>query len=488
METFGQESWLVHKSASITTGPQQPLYEWLLYYDPDNPFELKPGLAESWDHKDFKEWTFKIRQGVQWDKNQGEVTAEDVAYTLNLISREDAKSTDTPFWRPRVMSMKVVDKYTLTFSFDTIEPVVAYHLSNWRRTQMMSKNYIEGVGEDKADREPVGSGPYRLDKHVQGSEVELVARGTDHWRVPAKWEKMVFKNVPESTTRLAMLDTGRADVALLDFEQLEEAKAKGLALYPVEGTSQFCIMFGGMFAKSHPNYKGDAPWHDIRVREAMCIAIDREAINKTFFANLGTYEATPGNNVAPLDTVADMPMPYDPDRAKQLLTEAGKQGFPAKIISYVYPGLPQTPQVVEAIAGYWEAIGIKPEITPMDRIAFRSLWLEDKTNGMLWPWGNPVQPLYEARFEKFFYSEDIGFQIFTDDHLDSVYKELQTTVDRTKRAQMLADAQRYLRKNWAACHVCNVPQSIYGVVPSRVGEWKPRRAGQSTTWEYLGPK
>lgn len=486
-ETFGQEAWLVHLSASITTGPQQPIYEWLLYYDPENTFDLLPGLAESWSHEDLKKWTFNIRQGVEWDQGNGEVTAEDVAYTLELISRDDAVSTDTPYWRPRIEFMEVTDPHTLTFNFDTVEPVVAYHLSNWRRTQIMSKAYIEAVGEDQANREPVGSGPYRLGEYTQGSRVELLAIDRPHWRIDPMWERMVFQNVGESSTRMAMLETGDADLVLSDMEQIDNIESDGFDSFTSDAISQFSLFFGGLFRDTHPNYQGDAPWHDLRVREAMAIAIDRQAINEAFFNGVGTYEATPGNNVAPLETVADMPMSYDAERARMLLAEAGHEDFAPEIISFVYPGITQMPQIIEAVASYWEEIGLRPTITPMDRLAFRELWLADETNGLMWGWGNPVQPLFEARVEKFFYSEDIGFQIYTDEYMDQVFNDLLTLTDADARTEMLADAQVYLREQWAAIHLMNVPSMLFAARPDVVASWSPMRAGESTTWEYIAP-
>ena len=486
-ETFGQEAWLVHQSASITTGPQQPIYEWLLYYDPENNFELTPGLAESWEHEDFKTYTFKIRQGVEWDQGQGEVTAEDVAYTLELIARDDAVSTDTPYWRPRVQYMEVVDPYTIRFNLPSVDPVLAYHLSNWRRTQIMPKNYIESVGEEQANREPIGSGPYRLGEYTPGSRVELVAIDRPHWRLDPMWERMVFHNVGETSTRMAMLETGRADLVLADMEQLADIESAGYDTFTSDAISQFALFFGGLFRDTHPNYTGEDPWHDIRVREAMAIAIDREAINQTFFSGIGTYEATPGNNVAPLSTVADKPMPYDPERAMSLLQEAGQTNFSPEIVSFVYPGITQMPQVIEAVAGYWEAIGLQPRITPMDRLAFRELWLKDETNGLMWGWGNPVQPLFEARIEKFFLSTDIGFQIYSDEHMDQVFEDLKTMVDPEERAQTLADAQNYLRDQWAAISMMNLPSMLFAGRAGVIESWFPMRAGESTTWEYITP-
>lgn len=489
IEAFGQESFLIHKSATFTPGQQAPLYDYVLYFDPNDPFVLKPGLAESWSTKDMKEWTFKIRKGVPWDRGQGEVTAEDVAFTLKLLSRDDAKSPDTPYWRARIGKMKVVDRYTLAFNFDRIDSDLAFQLSSWRRSPIMCKKYIETVGEDAADRAPVGSGPYRLSKYVPGSQVELEAIGPSHWRVIPKWDRIIFLNMPEDTTRLAMLDTGRADMALITPEQLKDAEKRGYAIFPSDVRGMFSVMFGGLFTPGHPEYQGKDPWQNIKVREAMNIAIDRQAINKMFFGNLGTSEPLQGNNIAPPGTVEKYPIPYEPERAKRLLREAGQEkGLTPQLMSFVYPGIPQTPQIMEAIAGYWEVIGIKAKITPIDQVSFREYWIKDKTNGMLWPWNNPITPAFQARFEKFFYSKDIGFNIYTDAHLDGVFGELIRTGEPRRREKMLADAQVYLREKWAAIHILNVPMRMYAGNRSKVGSWKPGPSAEWNPWEYIAPR
>lgn len=487
IDKFGEDSWLVHMFGGSSLGPPSLVYEFLMYTDPENSEKLVPGLAEAWSNKDLKEWTFKIRRGIRWDKDQGEVTAEDVAFSLRLIARNDAKSLDAPYWRPRLKNMKVVDSHTLVFSFPTVEPLVALHLSSWRRSHIMCKKYVEAVGMDKADREPVGTGPYRLTKYVQGVEAEFQAIGPSHWRVAPKWDRIIFRVVPENTTRLAALATKTADIALVGLDQLEEVKRRGLVLYPVEAMSTLPIIFGGLWHAKHPKHTGKEPWHDIRVREAMAIAIDRAAINKTFFSGIGTYEGVTGVNVAPLSTVAKHPMPYDPERARRLLKEAGREGFTVKIASFSMTGLPQGPQIMEAVAGYWQAVGLKPEITPMDRLAFRSRWIKDETNDLVYPWAGSLLPLYEFRVEKFFISKDIGSTYYCDEHTDSVFEKLPTITDDSVRMKTLTDLQLYLRRQWATIQIVNTPFVVFAAAPGKLGSWKPRMISDAVFWEYLGP-
>lgn len=487
IDRFGEDSWLVHLFGGTSVGPPSLVYEYLLYTDAEDSEKLIPGLAESWSHKNFKEWTFNIRKGVHWDKGQGELTADDVAFSLTLIAGADAKSVDAPYWRARLKSMKVVDRYTLRFSLQAVDPLVGFFLSSHRRSQVVCKKYIESVGLDKADREPVGTGPYRLTKFVQGVEAEFQAIDRPHWRVAPKWDRIIFRTVPESTTRLAMLATKNADVALVGPDQLGEAKRRGFALYPVEVFHVLPIVFGGLWCPGHPRYTGKEPWHDIRVREAMAIAIDRVAINKTFFSGMGSYEGMPGANVGPLSAVAQHPMPYDPERARRLLKEANRQGFAVKIVSFAVPGQPQTPEVLQAVAGYWQAIGLRPEIVPMDRLAFRSRWLKDETNDLVYAWGANVTPGYESRIEKIYYCKDVGSNFYSDPHVDAVFEQLRETTVPEMRAKMVADLQLYLRRQWAAIQIVNTPMVTFAALPGTVGSWKPRMVGEAMIWEYLEP-
>src|SRR5690606_27473109 len=104
---------------------------------------------------------------------------------------------------------------TLKFTFDTVQPDVAYMLSPWSGIKIACKKYVEEVGEDKAGVEPVGSGPYRLTNYMPGSLIEYDAVGESHYRVPPKWDQLRFQNLPELTTRYAALQTGNADLVMI---------------------------------------------------------------------------------------------------------------------------------------------------------------------------------------------------------------------------------------------------------------------------------
>lgn len=484
-ETAAAEGWLPNMVSTVAASPRGAVYDHPILTDPNDRVKLVPGLFESWTVKDLKEFTFRLRKGVQWQKGYGEVTADDVAFTLELITRADSKAIDGAFWRDRVKKMKVVDPYTITFTFDAFEPELTWMLSTHSHQKIVCKKYVETVGIDKANTEPVGSGPYKLVKSVPQSEYELDPSGPIHWRVNPKWAKIRCLNMPNEVSRLALLDSGRADITAITMEQVDECRGKGYAIYTSDDMKFLAYIFGGLFNKGHKLYTGKEPWHDIRVREAMNLAIDRDAINKTMFAGIGVIENVMGNAVASPDkTTAPLKIPYDPARAKALLAEAGyEKGFAFDLVSYP----PQYPQVTQVVAASWEAIGLRPTIKMMDQASWRSKVLKDETNGVVYSWVNDFRVAFQARFEKFFYSKVEGFGIYYDDHLDSVYETLTKTGDQAEREKMLHDTMVYLRKQWAAVPIVSFPGTVFAASPKTIAGWKPLPRTQWGTFEYIDP-
>ncbi|MHB1007476.1 MAG: ABC transporter substrate-binding protein [Chloroflexota bacterium] len=489
MDLWYNEGFLTSRYSSITRFAGALPFEFLLYYDPKDPLKLTPGLAESWNTKDNKTWTFKIRKGVPWDKGYGEVTAEDVAFTVRLLARKDSKYGSATFMRELEPYIEVPDPYTLIFRLPTINDEVDQQFSPWGSFVVLCKKYVETVGEDAADRNAIGTGPYRLTKLVQGTSFDYEASGESHWRVPPMWDGIHFDYMPEATTRFAMLQTKRAELAPITVDQIQEAKAQGFVVIQSAALAAPNIYFGGQVLPSHPQYKGTDPWRDVRVREAMSIAIDREAINKGFFGGLGTFEPTQGATLAPLSSIGDYRIPYDPARAKQLLKEAGKEGFSFEVMSFVDERMPDAPGVMQAAAGYWEAIGLKPRITPMDKTAFRNThWINDSTSGKVWPWALPIKYSPYQQLQRYFTSKEVGFKMLQDPFFDNIFEQLKTEGDPAKRADLFKQAHVFGIRNWATISLPSVPIRIFAVDPAKIISWDINDTGSTTSWEYIAPK
>jgi len=267
----------------------------------------------------------------------------------------------------------------------TKEPtlIIPTYLSRVLSTEgmVLPKKYIESVGDDVFARKPVGSGPYKFVEHVTGSHIRLEAVPS-HWRLGTpKYKTMLFRLVPEETTRIALLRRGEVDIADVSRERGAELGNEG---FPVHYRRDEAILH--MWFVFGPD-GWVPPVKDKRVREALNVAIDRNEIAQSIFAGKADPAAIPmglswsfkdiGFKVTP-----EMMYAYDPTRAKKLLADAGHpNGFAIDVYAYQLPGLSEGKSFAEAVAGYWQKIGVQTKLIPVDYPAFRKLWVDRKVPG-----------------------------------------------------------------------------------------------------------
>jgi peptide/nickel transport system substrate-binding protein len=359
------------------------MYDYLVGTTPDGTLSPKGGIATKWETSaDHKRWTFHLRKDVKFH-NGDPLTADDVKFS---IERAIGKRSTTGYAGPlrtliATMETPAPDRLVITTKEPTL--IIATYLSRALSSEGMivPKKYIEANGDDAFARKPVGSGPYKFVEHVSGSHIKLAAFD-NHWRTGTpKYKTITFKIVPEETTRIALLRRGEVDVADLSRERVKELQREGFPMHfrKEEAVVSMWTIFG---PDGWP-----APMKDKRVREAMNVAIDRAEIVQGIFAGHGEPAAIPlglswafkdiGFRVTP-----EMAYTYDPARAKKLLADAGHpNGFPIDVYAFQLPGFPEGKAFAEAIAGYWEKVGLKPKLIPVDYAAFRKNWVDRKTPG-----------------------------------------------------------------------------------------------------------
>src|SRR6058998_2281258 len=279
-----------------------------------------PSLAESWSmSKDGISYEFVLRKGARFH-NGDPVTAEDVKFTF-----ERYKGSGASLLKEKVKDVQVIAPNRVRFVLKDPWPdfMAFYGTSATGASWVVPKKYVERVGEDGFKKAPVGAGPYRFVSFTPG--VELVLEATDgYWRKTPSVKRLVFKSVPDVSTRLVMLKRGDADaVYALTGELGEEVRrTPGLTLRPTPFTSTHWILFADQWETS-------SPWHDRRVRLAATHAVDRQAINQA--ESLGFSKITGSIIPTSFDFYWQPPVhPFDPARARQLLAEAGyPKGFDA---------------------------------------------------------------------------------------------------------------------------------------------------------------
>ena len=367
LPSYGNENWLPWLDP-VMANLHDIVYDMLIYWDNVNR-KFIPGLAENWEvSPDGLTLTYHLRKGVHFSDGWGEITSADVKYNFEM--QASPKSIGKTSQCRRIASMDTPDPYTLVVHFKDPYPIFFADLSAGNSgvcQGIVCKKYLETVGEEVASQKPIGTGPYKMVESKTGSYFKFEAM-EDNWRVVPEFKTLTVRLIPEISTLVAALKTKEIDCTQVPAEQMMDLKAAGVAveLSPVGG-NVIMVSLGGMVVPEDNRYDAayhnKDPWVDSRVRKAMAIAIDREAICKAIYAGYAKPAAVPV-----IASGSDKyQYPLDPVAAKQLLDEAGyPNGFSFKLMSFTEPGYPEMPRVVEALAGYWQQIGLDPKITAVD--------------------------------------------------------------------------------------------------------------------------
>src|SRR5438309_7474127 len=273
-----------------------------------------PSLAESWTAaKDGLTYEFVLRKGVKFH-NGDPVTADDVRFSF-----ERYKGAGASTLKARVAAVEIVDAHRVRFRLKQPWPdfMTFYGTPATGAAWIVPRRYVERLGDDGFKKAPVGAGPYRFVSFAPGVELVLEAY-EGYWRKTPHVKRLVFKAVPDESTRLAMLKRGEADIVYSIRGALAEElqRTPGLTLKPNYPPGTFWLVFPEQWTDPK------SPWTDKRVRLAASYAIDRPAINRA--ETLGFSKIT--GSMIPHTFESYWPAPvttYDPKKARQLLAESG---------------------------------------------------------------------------------------------------------------------------------------------------------------------
>jgi len=404
---------------------------WVLYAMHDALVKPMPGnlmtasLAESWTlSADQRVYEFKLRDGVKFH-NGDPFTAEDVKFSFQ-------RAKGAKVLKEKVREIEVAGANRVRFHLHEAFPdfMAFYGTLATGAGWVVPKTYVEKVGDDGFKKHPIGLGPYRFVSHTPG--VELVMEAYEgYWRKMPSVKRLVFKVVPEATTRMAMLKRGEVDIAyLLDVPQAQEVKKDPALKLAFSGG--IGIFFLDFFEQWDPK----SPWADKRVRLAASYAIDRQALSDA--ETLGASK--PAGNFIPRSFEFALPIepsPYNPTRAKQLLLEAGyPNGFDAGELHQLPPYF----SLGEAIVGYLGGVGIRLKMRPMERAAYLSAVASKKLKGVCVCtsalYGNAASRMSEI------YPSDGALAYGGYPDVDALYKQQAREPDRKKREALLHQIQQ----------------------------------------------
>jgi peptide/nickel transport system substrate-binding protein len=456
----GEMTWAVHISLAPTwfdpaetpsvITPFMMLYalhDALVKPMPGNP--MTPSLAESWSaSKDGLAYEFVLRKGVRFH-NGDPVTAEDVKFSLERY-RGGAAST----LKARVAGVDVVDPQRVRIRLKQPWPdfMTFYATPATGAAWIVPKRYVERVGEDGFKKAPVGAGPYRFVSFTPGVELVLEAN-EQYWRKTPSVKRLIFRSVPDDTTRLAMLKRGEADIAYSLRGPLGEEvrRTPGLTLKAVVPTFTEWLTF-------IEQWDPRSPWADRRVRLAANLAINRKALNDAEYLGF----ARVASSIIPRDFQfywPAPPYPHDPARAKQLLAEAGHpRGFDAGEIAVdaVYAA------TAESVINDFRAVGIRAKLRALERAAFYKADQDKAFKRLVRP-GSAAAGNAATRIEAFVVTGGIRAYGGHPD-IDALFRDQAGETDDRKREALLHRIQQLMHERVMFAPILE-PAFLSGVGP-----------------------
>jgi peptide/nickel transport system substrate-binding protein len=411
---------------------------------------MASSLAESWNaSEDALTYEFVLRNGAKFH-NGDDVTAEDVKFTFDRY-----RGTAHKLLKDRVAAVETHGSRHVLFRLKQPWPdFLTYYVGATGAGWVVPKKYVEQVGGEGYKKNPVGAGPYRFVSFTPGQELVLEAFD-QYWRRTPSVRRLVFRAIPDDSTRLAALMRGEVDIAALRGELAQEVqRTKGFTIQPVVIQVPFWLYFP-------EQWDPKSPWHDRRVRLAASLAIDHKMINQAL--TLGHSRVTGSIIPDNFEFYWTPPAPtYDPTKAKDLLAQAGyPQGFDAGdyLCDMSFADL------AEFVINNLQTVGIRAKLRPLERAAFYRGYAEKSfkniVQGSSGAFGNAATRL-EA-----FVAKGGAYSYGNYPDIDALFQEQASDLDRTRREATLHKIQQLVHERTMYAHIWQLA-ALWGVGP-RVG-------------------
>lgn len=430
----------------------RPMYESLIGIDPNNG-ALVPQLATEWKlDPNASSIRFKLRQGTPFHDNWGEVTAKDASVAWKEIVKEDSLSGTRPYWVRTLREIEIVNDYEVIFHLTRPDGHFFESVSEARGSfEIHSSAHLANQGPATMQTRPLaGTGPYRYQEREQGSFLRYERAFEKHWRSNPDFPEFEFRWVREPSTRLAALLTGEIHMADLPQDLQPQSVQRGFQVVKgrVPALRTFVEFICCNFADNNDFSKGyaqpDSPMRDRKVRQALSKAVNRDELNKAFFAGKGEpmivnhfHPSRIGWNPEWERRFQEL-YDFDQAKARSLLAEAGfGPQNPYGVTMRVAPlaGYSGGEDVTEAIAAAWRSVGVKVDLVNIDEAqwtpqvrAFRLINYATMaaTNATQWT-GSTI------------YSTSTGPRAGAEvAEVDTIVKELLGTLDEGKQKELWA--------------------------------------------------
>lgn len=478
-ESFFGESFDPIISSSGNKSFLSPMWNTVVGNEPDGRLSKDTGLAADWDVKHSAEsstYTIKLRKGVKFH-NGDDLTSADVKYSIERVMSPTSVETMKNAFVSTIATIETPDPLTVVVKTKSPYGFLLYDLSNSRGLAgyVYPKKYVETVGAARFNREPVGTGPYRFVRHEPGNRMVYEAF-PEYWGKQPKYKTLEFILLPEETTRIAALKSNSVDIAIVSRVSLNQLSGYKLVRKPGE------VLF---WADMPMVFAQDSVFKDARVRRALNLAINREEIREFIYKGQAQITQWTAGGTKALGYKPLEPYRYDPDTARKLIREVFPRGLDLEIFSYSRSGNPEMPRVMEAIAGYYQAIGIKTRITPMDWGEIRKRMSDRKLSNVIVPIGGPNTPFQHNVFHTMYATKGVLSVLNpATPELEKMLADIYRETDQDRFAAKQYELAKYIHENHLTIPLMEVGQ-IFAVNTSKVTDWVPKNIADDMNWEGI---
>jgi peptide/nickel transport system substrate-binding protein len=434
--------------ASVATN----IFEGLTYRGPD--LELVPGLATSWEVLDEgMRIRFTLREGVTFHNGEP-FNADAVKFTFDrLLGDEGAKGPQQSNYNS-IESVEVIDETTVDFIMNKPDPVMLTKLAGYG-AMIVPPKYIEEHGDDHFNTNPVGTGPFKFVSYEPKVNVVLEANA-DYWDGAPKLSDLEYRFISEPSTALAELQAGRVDLVIpptIPIGMIPTIEADpNLDIVTTPGPTVYALRFNTR----------DGITNDPRVRKAMIMAVDREAIINSV---LGGQAQPIASFQGPLSFGHDPamePLPYDPVQAQTLLQEAGVA--PGASVQIDVSGNEATfIEVAQAVAAYLQTVGINATIKPYEtNVLLNDIVPSGKTGAMFQQsWGGWTLD-YDNTAIAMYHTGEKWNPYDSDAEMDEMLMAQRSITDRAEREKALQAIAHYAAERALEMPLYNL-NAIFGI-------------------------
>ncbi len=480
------ESNDIRKICCFDIGAMRPMYENLIGYEATLG-KLIPQLADAWNLESTgTSFRFRLHKGVEFSRGYGEFTAKDVEHSVrDLVDAIPNTHALATWWKEAVRSVEVINSHEVVFHLNPNSSFMEYvsEIGGMMPIRSLAQREKEGDPGENPAKPGAGTGPYDFVEGATGVSVRYARAPNKHWRVTPDFPELEFRWSREASSRFAALLTGEAHITTVPDDMLPQAERAGMKLIQgkVPGTRAWGAWVCCNRTETGDYYRDNSsPLLNVKVRQALNKAIDRDALQKAFFPKgermyiNNMYQSWPGWDPSWERRFNDL-YGYDPEVARRLLAEAGYgPSNPLKTNLAIRPSvvIPNAPDVTEAIAGSWRAVGVDVAMIQRDTAtqqaeirAFRwtnHVFIEASSTHQLSAWVNRASDL--NTFPR------AGTAAYFDAGTNRVNTLVQRELDGSKQAPLMRDLAEQMFTKFGSIPLFFVPVEAV-VNPQFIAGW-----------------